>query len=668
MNLSTNKNKLDGIPPIHIVSLNESEDRRNNLERWFSKFNITNYKFHLFKRFEENDYIINGKYSHLLEPDGKGSITSHFIVLKEWYESTSEPYCLVVEDDLSLETVDYWNFTWKEFENNLPHEWNCIQLVIIRENYCQEYFFQSRDINDWCAAAYLIRREYVKQLLDSYYIDNIFNLTIENLEYPPVIEHLLFSKKSKVYCLPLFVEDIINTQSTFRYKEKLYWGHGQYHHNSYYDVMSWWKNKGFDLSISEIVGDNFNKWKQKYNMSITGVIQIGSYFGENVKKYINGGIENIVLFEPLKNNFDILCKNMQDIEKNITCHQIALGCEHKNVFMYVSNDNQKNSSILKPKNYFKYNSNVYFPYSEEVEVNCLDSFEYTDYNYLHIDVSEYGLDILKGSLKTLDNIDYLYCKVINNIELYEKNSLISDIDDFLSEKNMKRVETYWSNEFYGEALYIKAKNDYQKCIFKTDFAHKKELVILDVGCNINNNLDDFTEIFFDQYPNSKCVAIDPIFWQDYEKKWGSDSRVTIVKKALSDSSKNKFLYVPSIYGDGSGLTSFYKMEVFEQNYKQFETECITLDDLVLNLNIDCIDYLKIDTEGSELTILNGSKNLLKNKKIEYIQLEYGPTYEDAGYSVLDIVEYLNFYGYKLIYKTKNYWNNIPIGEILFTKF
>lgn len=661
-------NKLDGIPPIHIVSLNESEGRRNNLKKWFDKFNITNYKFHLFKRFEENDYVINGKYSHLLEPDGKGSITSHFLLLKDWYENTTDPHCLVIEDDLSLETVDYWNFTWKEFEENLPYGWNCIQLVLIRENHNENYSFQLRSMCDWCAAAYLIRREYVEYLLNNYYTNNCFQLTINDLEYPPVIEHLLFSKKSEVYSFPLFVEDINNTQSTFRHKEKLYFGHGPHHHNSYYDVISWWKNKGYDQSLFEVVGDNFNKWKQKYNMSVSGVVQVGAHFGETVKKYANADIENIVLFEPLKTNFDVLCKNIQDIQKNIICHQVALGCEHKNVSLHVSNDNQKNSSILKPKNYLKYNLDVYFPYSEEVEVNCLDSFEYTDYNCLCVDVPEYGLEILKGSLKTLDKIDYLYCKVINNEEIYEKNSFIGDIDNFLSKKNMKRVETYWFNEFYGEVLYIKAKNDYQKCIFKTNFEYNKELVVLDVGCNINNNLDDFTEIFFDQYPNSKCVAIDPIFWQEYEKKWDSDPRVTIVKKALSDSSKNKFLYVPSIYGDGSGLTSFYKREVFEQNYQQFETECITLDDLVLNLNIDCIDYLKIDTEGSELTILNGSKNLLKNKKINYIQLEYGPTYEDAGYNVLDIIEYLNFYGYKLIYKTKNYWNNIPIGEILFTKF
>jgi hypothetical protein len=90
-------------------------------------------------------------------------------------------------------------------------------------------------------------------------------------------------------------------------------------------------------------------------------------------------------------------------------------------------------------------------------------------------------------------------------------------------------------------------------------------------------------------------------------------------------------------------------------------ECITLDLLLSKLNIDILDYLKIDTEGAELLILNGAKESLENKKINCIQIEYGVPYEDTGYSIQDILDYLNQYEYIEIFRT-----GTEHGEILFT--
>ena len=34
---------------------------------------------------------------------------------------------------LSLKTVNYWNFTWNEFVSSLPEDWDCVQLLLIRD-------------------------------------------------------------------------------------------------------------------------------------------------------------------------------------------------------------------------------------------------------------------------------------------------------------------------------------------------------------------------------------------------------------------------------------------------------------------------------------------------------------------------------------------------------
>ena len=53
----------------------------------------------------------------------------------------------------------------------------------------------------------------------------------------------------------------------------------------------------------------FSNIVRKYNMNINGIIHIGAHYGEEIVDYINEGIQDIILFEPLSDNFDILCEN-----------------------------------------------------------------------------------------------------------------------------------------------------------------------------------------------------------------------------------------------------------------------------------------------------------------------------------------------------------------------
>ena len=71
-----------------------------------------------------------------------------------------------------------------------------------------------------------------------------------------------------------------------------------------------------------------------------------------------------------------------------------------------------------------------------------------------MDVQGYELEVLKGGTKTLEHVDYVYCEV-NRDEVYENNAYVEELDEFLSEYNMKRVETDWAGDIWGDALYIR---------------------------------------------------------------------------------------------------------------------------------------------------------------------------------------------------------------------
>lgn len=189
-------------------------------------------------------------------------------------------------------------------------------------------------------------------------------------------------------------------------------------------------------------------------MDVKGIIHIGGHYGEEIDEYVRNGIQEIVIFEPLSDSFDILCENIQELNANIIAHQVALGPEETTATMYVSDNEKQSSSLLKPKVHITHHPHVKFPETEDVEVKVLDDFDYTKYNFINMDVQGYELEVLKGATETLKHVDYVYCEV-NRDEVYEGNAYVEELDEFLSAYGMERVETSWEGQIWGDALYIK---------------------------------------------------------------------------------------------------------------------------------------------------------------------------------------------------------------------
>ncbi len=197
---------------------------------------------------------------------------------------------------------------------------------------------------------------------------------------------------------------------------------------------------------------------KKYNMNVSGVIHIGAHYGEEIPNYAKVGIQNIVLFEPLKENFEVLKKNISPYsDLNIRKYQVALGNQNTTITMNLSSNNLESSSILKPKQHLNLYPDITFDRTEEVELQKLDDYNCMNYNFINMDVQGYELEVLKGAENTLRHVDYLYCEV-NRDEIYEGNVYIEDIDQYLLNYNMKRVETsWWYDSDWGDALYIREK-------------------------------------------------------------------------------------------------------------------------------------------------------------------------------------------------------------------
>jgi hypothetical protein len=259
-----NKEKMKNFPPINFISIEESVERRNLLYKKFEEYNFNNITAHIFKKYDENYHIIFSDIPFF--GGGRGPTTSHLKAIKEWYYNTDEEYAFFCEDDLSLETVQYWNFTWEEFLLNLPSNWECLQLSLVREDmlifYQNGITLRPRCWCDWSACAYLIKRSHAKKLIGAYYRNGEFTLDYKGSDYDlrlssynsenflrPIVETLIFTKfadEDSILTFPLFVEDSTNFSTTWCDNEN--WVNTK----SYWEIIDWWKTTGNKLTLDAI--------------------------------------------------------------------------------------------------------------------------------------------------------------------------------------------------------------------------------------------------------------------------------------------------------------------------------------------------------------------------------------------------------------------------------
>lgn len=201
MSEHTGLNKLESFSPIYIINLKSRTDRLEYIKNEFNKYNITDYT--VVPAFDGNtfdfDSIVFEKDNLQLSNNELGATVSHLETIKYWLENSESDYAIIVEDDLSLETVNFWNFKFSDFIKSIKKPYDILQLCIIH-NYKINPTLHMREARDWSAACYLIKRDRAKKLLEKYFIDGKYVFPKSRAS---VADSLIYSN-SKTLSIPLF--------------------------------------------------------------------------------------------------------------------------------------------------------------------------------------------------------------------------------------------------------------------------------------------------------------------------------------------------------------------------------------------------------------------------------------------------------------------------------
>ena len=196
-------------------------------------------------------------------------------------------------------------------------------------------------------------------------------------------------------------------------------------------------------------------------------------------------------------------------------------------------------------------------------------------------------------------------------------------------KYLQRVEN--SGVFLGEKIFLKKLNklNIKKYI---DIGTNKGKYSLEI---LKNNKENQVFAF---EPMETCLA------ELEEIKNFYKERFHYYSVALSDEEKDDYIY----HGKNSELSSLEssinKIDyVKKNNINKTKIKVSSLDVFSKNENINNIDFIKIDTEGHELKVLNGAKQFIESNKIKIIQLEFNWHHLMTNNTLLQFSEILKDY-------------------------
>ena len=218
--------------------------------------------------------------------------------------------------------------------------------------------------------------------------------------------------------------------------------------------------------------------------------------------------------------------------------------------------------------------------------------------------------------------------------------------------------------FYPELEQLNFEELYQKTL-------EGNVIVFDVGANKGQSIEKFKKIF----KNVIIHSFEPILFEftNLQKKYSNEKNIILNNFALGHQEEEKNFYINKYTGSSSFFKTIDNTDWINLRSKQFgiksdeflkNTEKVpikTIDKYCHEKKIDNIDILKIDTQGYEDKVLEGSKNIINNNRIKFIELEI--IFSDIYEKTLSIGQIENLLNNKFRLFANDYYGNLYSNKI-----
>jgi len=216
--------------------------------------------------------------------------------------------------------------------------------------------------------------------------------------------------------------------------------------------------------------------------------------------------------------------------------------------------------------------------------------------------------------------------------------LIKAIAGIIGKRNFEKLLIYSAktinvNLYLHGLIQIGAQNSFDSAINGEELFIKKTLagllktnakpVFFDVGANIG----DFSLELRKQFPHAEIHSFEPVkTTYNLLEQATAGHQIQLHNIGFSNSMGKGELF-NTVSKDNNTIASAYK-DVFQEIFKMdeelgiIEFEMDTIDNFCVSNGIKNIDFLKLDVEGHEFSVLQGAANMLLNKQVKIIQFEF----------------------------------------------
>ena len=194
------------------------------------------------------------------------------------------------------------------------------------------------------------------------------------------------------------------------------------------------------------------------------ILHIGAHHGEEATSYQSSGAKQIIWFEANESLIPLLQSHLNTIPIIHQIVPVALWDRNMKLNFNITNNSQS-SSFFDLEDHAIFYPEITVSEEREVMAYRLESLLatspmkllFSDFEFINIDTQGAELAILKGmgSFLYQPSVKAIYLEV-NKKELYKNIPLVDEIDLFLLPYQFYRIRSKWTNDGWGDALYMRS--------------------------------------------------------------------------------------------------------------------------------------------------------------------------------------------------------------------
>ena len=174
--------------------------------------------------------------------------------------------------------------------------------------------------------------------------------------------------------------------------------------------------------------EKFKEYLERKDLHFKTVLDVGAWCGtwsNDMSKYA----DTVHAFEPDALHYECLLKNKKE---NVIPHLCAVGSQKAKVSLVENEKNFTQEKRVVPEG--------------DILMTTVDSFALENIDLIKIDVEGYEMEVLKGSLETLKQVEFVMIELNNNTKKYGTNNL--EVEKFLKKQGFIVLFAHWPDKVF----------------------------------------------------------------------------------------------------------------------------------------------------------------------------------------------------------------------------